>query len=68
MMSGPHRYDVTSRPAIKLGLGLTRGQKGEPATGAQDGIILLESNPPGPGNMLLEANPPGPGNILLESS
>lgn len=36
--------------------------------GAQDGIILLEPNPPGPGNMLLEPNPPGPGNILLESS
>ena len=66
MMSA--RRDDPSRPALRLGLGLTRGQKGEPSSGAQDGIILLESNPPGPGNMLLEANPPGPGNILLESS
>lgn len=36
--------------------------------GTTDGILLLETDPPGPGNILLEAAAPGPGNLLLESS
>lgn len=63
------RKDV---PGAGLGLGLRLGlrkpQKSEPAIGAQDGILLLESAAPGPGNILLEAAAPGPGNLLLESS